>query len=568
MTAVNDKPSTFAALRTMAWAQGRMLLHSYTRGPLILISVLLLLAFVAPVAGIYSVWALYSFRRWEPQPTIELLHVFLFSIWMVWVGLPLYGFSMSETMGTYNLRSFPVRSLVLFVGRCLSALVDVPVLFLAPPYLAVLFGYCQHSVWNLLVGLITLTVFTLNFVSGSVLLSSLMRLFPRSKRILVPLLIVLLLAAAPVAWLLPGRAFTPNIELLSREFLVGLGISRCLSFTPSGFAANTLIGFREGHAGLLLASFLGLAASTLLLLVAGSWANLRADLTSGGTGRTQPIEQMAYPSSPPATFLQKFARRLEKRFSPSMWAVMGKEVALFRRDPELLLYLIIIPALVIPLFLIWLLFGEAVPPAQRFSLSLVFIWIPLVGSAGLLFNLFGYDREGLASLFLSSASRRRILAGANVVVAIFVLGEVMFVSLFVWFFFKRWEFWLQTLLVLLVLLPILAAVGNFCSILVPYYVMRDRRGLHQAGMARVWLWGVSNLFAMALAFMLAMPAVLALTSLPILLRDRAHLWWITPVGLAYSLGLYLLSLRYGSRLLLSREPEILKRCSAPTGERG
>jgi hypothetical protein len=40
-----------------------------------------------------------------------------------------------------------------------------------------------------------------------------------------------------------------------------------------------------------------------------------------------------------------------------------------------------------------------------------------------------------------------------------------------------------------------------------------------------------------------------------------------PVALLYSFGLYSLSLRYGSRLLLSREPEILQRCSAPAGER-
>lgn len=556
---VSSRPARLDCLRTIVWAQGRMLLHSYTRSPLVLVSVLLLLACFAPWVGIISVWASSAFRGWEPGPARELLHVLLFAVWALWVGLPLYGFSVSETMGTYNLRVFPVSSLLVFLGRCVSALIDVPVLFLVPLYLAALLGYCSHSFWGFWAGVVSLGMLTTNFVSGGLLLSALMRLFPRARGAFALLWLLVAIAIVPGIWLLLRKFFAPQALILSREFLGALGLSRFLSFTPPGLAANLCIAFREGAVINSLASFAGLAVTTVLFFLAGSWLTERADLG---------VETSSRPSAQevPASRPGRLKNLLQRAFSPSLWGVMSKEAALFRRDPELRLYLIVIPALVVPLLLVWRLFGEVVPPAQV-GASTTLVWVALVGSSGLLFNLFGYDREGLASLFLSSAARQRILAGANLVVCLFVFFEVTVVSLFAWFFFEQWEYWPQTLLALLVLLPVLATIGNFCSILCPYYVMRDRRGLHQAGMARVWLWGFTSLLAMGFGFLLAMPAVLAVTVLP-LFWGRGSLWWVVPGTLVYSLGLYYLSLRYGARLLLAREAEILRRCSAPGGERG
>jgi ABC-2 type transport system permease protein len=550
--------ATLRYLKIVAWAQGRMILHSYTRSPLILLSALLLVACFAPWVGILSVWSLNAFRTWEPDLARELLHIFLFAIWAGWVSLPLYGFSMSETMGTYNLRSFPVPPTLVLLGRCLAALLDIPILFLIPPFFAVLVGFWSESLWAFLLGAASLAILTVNFVCGSLVLSALMRLFPRTKGTLALVLAILVIAIVPSVWFLLRRFFNPQAVVLSREFLVTIGLSHFFSFLPPGFVANASIALERGAIGLSLAFLAALAGSTVLLFLAGSWLSLRADLAVEGSN-TPRAEEM--PASAPSRL-----RRLPRiPFSPELWAVMAKEAALFRRDPELRLYLIIIPALIVPLLLTLRIFGEVVPWVQG-GAAFALAWVTLIGSSGLLFNLFGYDREGLASLFLSSAPRRLILAGANLVVSLFIFLEVMIVSFFGWFFFEQRAHWLQTALALVILLPILAGIGNFCSILFPYYVLRDRRGLHQAGMARVWIWGLSNLFFIGLAFALALPAVMGATIAP-MYHHRPGFLVAIPVALLYSFGLYSLSLRYGSRLLLSREPEILQRCSAPAGER-
>ena len=548
-------PSSLSVVRTMAWVQCRMLLHSYTRSIWALVSALVFVAcFIWPV-GAVAIWSVSAFLTWEPRASAELLHVFLFGLWAMWVFVPLYGVAVSQTLGTYNLRVFPVSALSLFVGRCLSGLVDVAVVFLGPLYLAVLAGYCGYSPWAFAVGVLSLLLLTLNCVSGGLLLSALMKLLPRVKGLVGLVVVVAMLVVIVAVWLLLPRAFSTGAISFSQQYLVALAPSRFLYFTPPGFAATVCISLREGAVGRLLLSFVGLATYTLLFFLLGSWASLRADLGVEGGGRRR-SEQAA------SSRRGALTRVGESLFSPSQCAVISKQVALFGRDPQLRLYPIMVLVVVIPLLLLRHFLWETGLPNE--TGLFVVIWMTsmvLMTCSAPLFNLFGYDREGLASLFLSSAPRTRILAGASLVVCSFIFLDLLIVCLLACFVFGQWDYWVQMLLLVVALLSALAGVGNFCSVLWPYRLPRDRRELRQAGVARVWLSGLINMIAMSIALFLASPAVLVAILLPALLGPAA-LWGVVPACLIYSSALYYVSLRYAARLLLEREPQILEKCSA------
>jgi hypothetical protein len=189
-------------------------------------------------------------------------------------------------------------------------------------------------------------------------------------------------------------------------------------------------------------------------------------------------------------------------------------------------------------------FAEGIALAvAAFSVSV----ISLVVNLGLTANYFGaVDREGYATPAHSGVDRRQVLLAANLISLLLVLGLCALLGLLVALATRAW-----IALPLGLYLAVCIQIGgspayNLAAILGPFRAQLQFSG----GRGRGNLWGL-------LAWIVSAAPVLALTVLPYLYWRRG-LPLTLPLGLIYSVGLYVLTLRPLARLLQVREYEVLE----------
>jgi hypothetical protein len=173
--------------------------------------------------------------------------------------------------------------------------------------------------------------------------------------------------------------------------------------------------------------------------------------------------------------------------------------------------------------------------------------ISLIVNLGLTGNYVGaVDREGYATLALSAVDRRQVLLSANLIALLFVLIIYVPVTVVVALLSGTWLVIPAGLYIGVCIQVGGSPAYNLASILGPF-----RAQLHISGRrSRGNLWGM-------LAWMVGAVPVLALTVVPFLFW-RPGLILTMPLGVLYSVGVYVATLKPLARLLQVREYEILE----------
>jgi hypothetical protein len=173
--------------------------------------------------------------------------------------------------------------------------------------------------------------------------------------------------------------------------------------------------------------------------------------------------------------------------------------------------------------------------------------VSMVVNMGMTANYFGVmDREGFGTLALSPPDRRQIILSANLVALLFVGVQYLVLLLGVAILTRAWMVLPLGLYLGLCMQAGGSPAYNLAAIMGPYRAQLRSVGGRQRGN----LWGM-------LAWAVSAAPVLALIVLPYIFW-RPGLWITLPVGAAYSVGLYLLTLKPLTAMLQRREYDIFE----------
>jgi hypothetical protein len=244
---------------------------------------------------------------------------------------------------------------------------------------------------------------------------------------------------------------------------------------------------------------------------------------------------------------------------PRLWALLRKDWAYLLRCPSTLRVLVATPFIIVAFGLgLWQLSGllEASHPLRQ-ALPALAAALALgsinFATSTLTANYFGaMDREGLASLLVSPVDRRYVLLSANAVTLLLAMALSLVALLLVAIFMDGWRVLPWGLYLALCLHLGTATAYNLSSLLAPY-----RAPL------QVWGNNSGNLGVLVAGFV-AVPPVLALFVVPYILWPGVQVLTL-PLAGAYSLGLYLLTLKPVAGILDRRAHRILEAVLEETG---
>jgi len=518
----------------------------------------------------------------SPTAAYELTMLINCGIFFLWLLLPAsYSSQIVERFEMSRLFVYPIRFRSIIVGSTLMATLTMTGLWTLPLLLAEIVGLAWHRPIALpFVLLGTLSLFVVLALAGRIM-DDLFDLVAGDRR-LRALMLALLTLPAMTCWLgqyaiqystdnytsLPSILQTPMTSELRQslepalaqmnephsvhEFFAGasnaleiLRLSRWLKWLPPGWATagmGQVVTENWGQA--LLSLCLSVVIVAMLL-----W--MHADITRrlmAGAALTVGTERV------------RSRNRFYRLPGPSaFWALFQKDWVHLWRNPisRRLIFstLIVLVAMFFPLrgIIQGTEQGQGEIPAGVLEAlpllvtALVVVMTAMTVGAGLTGNYFGtIDREGFATLALSTVDRRYVLLAANLVTWLYSLGLFAGVSLVVTLLSRTWAAFPFGMYLGLCLQIGGAPAYNLAAIIGPYRTQLQFSG----GRKRGNLWSL-------LAWAISAPPVVALVVLPYVLW-RPALFLTLPLSLVYCLGVYLLTLKPLARLLQRREHTILQ----------
>ena len=563
----------WSELRTLFWLQWKLTSRIFrTRGTsdaLRLLQVLsraLVLLITFPSFVVLGGGLAVGLILLSPSAAYELamvVNVFLFGVWLL---LPAsYSSQIIERFDMSTLFPHPVRFRSIVVGSTLMSMLTMTGLWTAPILLGEIVGLAWHQPLALpLIVVGALPTYAFLVLTGRIM-DDFFDLVSGDRR-LRAWVIGLLTLPFMLCWAgqYLTQLFTENYTALSRlariPLLKGLEQaaaandpvaaleilqpSRWLIWLPPGWAAAGMGLALKGEWG---RSVLFLALSTafaalLLWVHAGITRRLMDGAALGlGAERVRTRRRMRLPVPGP----------------PAFWALFRKDWLYLLRSP--MPRRMVFSALVMAVSMTFPLRGIAQSRASstvREALPLLAggLAVTMVGmviNMAMTANYFGtIDRDGFAVLAHSPLDRRYAILSANLAVLLYASAMWFVLSLGVALLTRSW----QVFPMLLYMGTCLQIGGtpayNLAAIIGPYRTqLKFSRSRRQGN-----FWGM-------LAWAVSAPPVLAFIVLPYVFW-RPGLFLTLPLGAAYSIGLYALTLKPLARLLQRREYEILRAVTA------
>lgn len=525
-------------LNAILWLKCRLTMRGHQTSASSTVGTVLLLLFtlvsLMPAALVLTafLWAL------SDEPALELTHMALTTMYVVWIGFPVMGFKINEFFDVTRLLPYPVPATHLFAAGMLSCLLDLSSFLIYPFLLAVLAGMCATP-GLALCGALVLALFALQtFAAGQLALFFLVHILNHrrvSELVLIALPLLLFLSVCGI-----------EVHALANWPAGGLqGMlppSTFLAFLPPGIAANALGALRAGQPLWAAYHTAVLAAVTALtILVAGglterllrqdgpleALASLLARLVP--SRRARRAERPARPS--------RLARLGERIFgNPQVFALASKELALLVREPQVRIALGFYVATTALMLFAGLsnAAGEqttAIMPLMSFSAVFILSTV--------LLNSLALEREGLRFLLSAPVRPITLLVGNNLA----QWGLVTLVSGGCLFAIAQ-AFRISTALCIghlylaQTVLWLLMGFGNLSSVLVPYRL--PAKGVHPkqaASGGHAFLVVVLGSMASSLSLFLASLALLSLF-LPLVRLDLSLVAINLPLALGLVIGIY------------------------------
>jgi ABC-2 type transport system permease protein len=532
------------ALRRLVWLKWTLTRRGLARDRQRLIGAIVFLLFVTPVAASLGLLTYLLYRYLPPGAAVELLFSVLALLFAGWLIVPLFLYSLNESLDIRRLFLYPITPPRLMAGLLLTSLLDLPVLFVLAVFAAI------AAAWTTSLGAALVVVPALLLLYGQMVAASqaLLALFNnvlRSRRFRdISILVLAVFGSTFFLWQQLALHQLSASGVRARQ-LLALQVSPWLQWTPPGIAARAIQTAAAGDWPAALA-WLGLAALALALLAAAWHRALALLMTSAETG-----SGARRPAGPPRAAWP--ALRLP--VARPILALATKDLRYFWRDPQLKA-IILNATLALAVLLVAPWAGLRRPPAAVptgwlvLSLPLPVIFTTL----GLAFNALGMERGGLRMLFLLPASPATLLLGKNLAVAVLAALETAVAGVALAAFSGGWSLLPVGLAATVAAVLVTLAVGNVVAVLLPGRMPEGLRATYSvdAGCAR----GLLQFGAFLAAWVLIAP-VGAATALPVLIGHPTLYVVALPLALAYATALYSVTLRVIGPQLLARQPEIV-----------
>lgn len=561
-----------ADLRTLFWLQWKLTLGIFRGrqvGDRLRILGLLLrvvsVAFTLPLFVLMGFGVAVGLMLISAQAAFEVVTILNTFLFFVWLLLPAsYSSQIIERFEMSRLFPHPLPFRSIVVGSTFVSLLTMTGLWTVPLILGEIVGLAFHRPLALPMILVGALPTALLLVLTGRIMEDFFDLVASDRR-LRAFVIALLSLPFVFCWVgqyaiqyvtndfsdLPALTNIPFLENLERlggasgpsEALEILRLSRLLMWFPPGWTTAGMGLWATGAWGRALAFTL------LSVLFVGVLLGVHALITRRlmeGAALTIGVERV------------RSRRWLLRLPGPkSFWTLFRKDWTYLRRSPmpRRLVFsaLISIVALIFPLRSM----GQSDAPAEIQALlpvaaaGGVITLLSMMMNLGLTANYFGVmDREGFGTLAHTPVDRRQVLLSSHLSVSLFVLPIYFILLVAMGILTRSWS-----VIPLGMYLGLTLQLGG-----VPAYTLAAVIGAYRmqlkfsGGRQRGNLWGM-------LAWIVSAPPVLALIVLPYILWKPALIVTL-PLGLVYSLGIYILTLQPLARLLQRREHTILQAVSS------
>ena len=128
-------------LRWLFWLRWKLLLRGFTRDRARIIGAIVMLVFGVPFYGGIAVGTFFAYRYLPYPANMEVLFLVLTGVYLLWIVLPLFEFTVNEGLDVSKLMLFPLTRLELMVSLLFSTLLDVPTVGLLLIFAAVVAGW-------------------------------------------------------------------------------------------------------------------------------------------------------------------------------------------------------------------------------------------------------------------------------------------------------------------------------------------------------------------------------------------------------------------------------------------
>lgn len=550
-------------LRWLFWLRWKMFVRSFTRSTgrvSRIIGTVFLVLFGLPFIGGIAVATYFAYRYLPAPANAEVLFLVLTGVYLLWMVLPLLEFSVNEGLDLSKLALFPLTRAELMTSLVISTLLDVPMIGLLLVFAAVVAGWA-FSLPLALLALLAMLIFYVQVVGMSQLVLALLMRTLQSRRFR-DLSIIIVAVFSSSCYLFQQFAFR---GLGSRGFLNTLNhatISPFLQWLPPGMAARAIQQASLGNWGM---SFVWLAALLVVsVFVLYLWQIVvERGLSSAESGGTQRVRQRRV-AQPVMTQTQSAPVGLWGRLQSSqIFAIAIKDLKYFRRDPQLqaTLFQSIISVVVLIVITFFNIGGNA---SGRFSFA--GSWAVMVAPAFALFSLYslsynvlGFERQSLTTLFLFPVDPKRILLGKNLVICLVGIVEMVLLVLLAAFVSQGWNLLLPALVIGMAGIGVLLGCGNFTSVLLPQRMRQMRRGFQSSlnmSAEGGCLRAVMSLVALVVTAIVLLPVAAGL-ALPVIFQVQWIWFFSIPASLVYGVAFYYVVTALVAPRMLDRAPEIL-----------
>jgi len=546
--------------RLIYWLRLRLYLRMFRRNPSILAGFVLSLVGVIPGSVWLFIWLLITLLHVPAQFASAFLMGILLFFYSLWFLSGFLNLEMEESLDITKLLVYPLSLRRLFIATWLTSPIELPFLHAVFIYAPILIAF-SHSVASFLVALLSLIIFHFHAVCLFKFASQLNLAIIRNRlaNLALVLLILFVLASAlyVVAQNLPSKTSAHEGSLLETfRPLFDSQFWKLLGFLPPGLISKSIVSASQGNFAVpAINLFIVLLLTGVIVILAGAIME-RVYLRAVITGEIKPRESLRKRARSASSFpgLTKLPLLLR---NPAISAVVEKELKSYIREPALLSFIaspLLLPAIIGISFILAGKELQAILPRDITFLILTalvsFTW------AGISVNIFGIEKAGVHHLLLSSASRRAIFLGKNLVLCVSatILNFIVFAVLGL--MFRNLSDAVLGFLTTEASLPATLGAGNTVSVLFPVPIgMREWRPLPRSftrGVAYTFLLAVVQ----AMALLMIAP-VFILIWLPSLLGKPAFLLVTLPSAILYSSFIYLGLLPASESLMLKLEERLI-----------
>jgi ABC-2 type transport system permease protein len=550
-------------VRWLFWLRWKMFLRGFTRASgrvSYIIGTIFQLLFGLLIGGGVGIGSYFAYRYLPTPANSAVLFLILTGVYVLWLILPLFEYSVNEGLDLSKLALFPLTKLELMTSLLFSTLLDVPTIGLFLVLGGAVVGWAL-SVPLALFTLLTMLIFYAQVVGSSQLVLALLARTLQSRRFrdLSVVLIILFSSSCYIVSQVVARG------LGSANFLSALKnatFAQYLQWLPPGMAARAVQQASVGNWGLSFVWLFALLIVTAVVLYLWQLVVERGLTATEGGGAIKVRRRRVQSVVEGAAMQDASADLLERIIPAQVRAIALKDLKYYRRDPQLLGLIAQSLITIVFLFFITLANGgglHRITASGPWAVMIAPLYI-FLSLYTLSYNVLGFERQSLTTLFLFPIEPKRILWGKNLVVLILGIIEMALVVLAAAFITHAWVFVLPAFAVGLAGIGVILGIGNITSVFFPMRMRQMGRGF-QGGGANAstqngCLRSVMSLVTLALMLIVLVPVVLALV-LPVIFSAQ-WVWIITiPLSVVYGAVIYFGVTALVAPRLVDRIPEII-----------